>query len=199
MFGGGALGRGEGEVIEPCKGFFRRRCVGLGFSQAKHVLTEISNRTLPRYGVVCDLTRMTLIRPRLSEYHGLSLAQASVPFAIPFLNEDLPLYVDPFLLWKSPSQQDYALHSSMMQVFNRIGASTRQGNQDEAAQLLVALSECEEVGLGLSLTRSGKRIGRKVADDILGLFSRVPRYQSEGITHIEKKRSSLFLAFPRIG
>jgi hypothetical protein len=42
---------------------------------------------------------MPLIRPRLTEFHGLDLAQANVDFAIPFLNEDLPLYVDPFLLW----------------------------------------------------------------------------------------------------
>jgi hypothetical protein len=129
---------------------------------------------------------MVLIRPRLTEHYGLSFSQASVPFAIPFLNEDLPLYVDPFLLWKSPSQQDYSLHSSMMQTFNRLGTSAQRGKQDEAAELLVQLSECDEVGLGSSATRSGKRIGRKVADQILNLFARIPRYKSEGMTHIEE-------------
>ena len=43
---------------------------------------------------------MALIRPRLTDYYGISLAQAELDFAIPFLNEDIPLYVDPFLLWK---------------------------------------------------------------------------------------------------
>jgi len=39
---------------------------------------------------------MALIRPRLTEYHNIFLPQASLAFAIPFLNEDIPLYVDPF-------------------------------------------------------------------------------------------------------
>jgi hypothetical protein len=46
---------------------------------------------------------MVLIRPRLTEYYGISAAQAEVDFAIPFLDEDVPLYVDPFLLWRSTS------------------------------------------------------------------------------------------------
>lgn len=134
---------------------------------------------------------MAIIRPRLTEHYGLSLAQAAVPFAIPFLNEDLPLYVDPFLLWKSPSQQDYALHSSMVQSFNRLGTDALRGKGNEAATLLVHLSECDEVGLGSSGTRVGKRIGRALADQILDLFSRIPRYVAEGMGHIEE--SQLFV------
>ena len=47
-----------------------------------------------------------LVRPRLNDYHGILMLQDKVDFAIPFLDEDIPLYVDPFLLWKSPSQMD---------------------------------------------------------------------------------------------
>jgi hypothetical protein len=39
---------------------------------------------------------MTLVRPRLTDYYGVMVAQAEVDFAIPFLDEDLPLAVDPF-------------------------------------------------------------------------------------------------------
>jgi hypothetical protein len=53
-----------------------------------------------------------LIRPRLTDYHGVTLAQEDADFAIPFFSEDIPLYVDPFLMWRSPSQQDMALHPS---------------------------------------------------------------------------------------
>lgn len=129
---------------------------------------------------------MALIRPRLTEYHGLAMSQASVPFAIPFLSEDLPLFVDPFLLWKSPSQQDHSLHTSILQAFNRIGLGAVRGDADDAARLLIELSECEEVGLGNSATRTGKRIGRGVAESVLSLFARVPRYQREGMAHIEE-------------
>ena len=37
-------------------------------------------------------------------FHGLMLTQEEVRFAIPFVDEYIPPYVDPFLLWKSPSQ-----------------------------------------------------------------------------------------------
>ncbi len=46
-----------------------------------------------------------LIRPRLTDHHGITLAQEDADFAIPFFDEDIPLYVDPFLMWRSPSLQ----------------------------------------------------------------------------------------------
>ncbi len=56
---------------------------------------------------------MPLVRPRLTDHFGIALRQEEIDFAIPFLDEDIPLYVDPFLLWKSPSQQDNALHTAI--------------------------------------------------------------------------------------
>lgn len=37
-----------------------------------------------------------IVRPRLNDYYGILLLQDKVDFAIPFLDEDIPLYVDPF-------------------------------------------------------------------------------------------------------
>src|SRR5260370_17641700 len=37
-----------------------------------------------------------LIRPRFTDFHGVHIAQHELDFAIPFLNEDIPLYVDPY-------------------------------------------------------------------------------------------------------
>jgi hypothetical protein len=59
---------------------------------------------------------MPLIRPRLTDYYGLMLPQAQLDFAIPFFDEDIPLYIDPFLLWRSPSQQDNALHTNLKKL-----------------------------------------------------------------------------------
>ncbi len=41
---------------------------------------------------------MAIIRPRLNDFHSLPFKQEDVDFAIPFLDEDIPLYIDPFLL-----------------------------------------------------------------------------------------------------
>ena len=107
-----------------------------------------------------------LVRPRLTEYHGIDLPQAELGFAIPFFQEDIPLYVDPFLLWKSPSQQDQALHTAVVNSFNHLNYLIAKGCEAEARQSLIAASECEEVGLGHSPERRGRRIGEKRANEI---------------------------------
>lgn len=127
-----------------------------------------------------------VVRPRLNDYYGILLLQDKVDFAIPFLDEDIPLYVDPFLLWKSPSQMDNGLHDSIIQNFNHLGYLVNQGKEKEASELLIGLSECEAVGLGISKTRIGTRIGEKVANDILKLFSDIPQLKTNGFTHIEE-------------
>mgnify|MGYP000629897319 CR=1 FL=1 len=54
---------------------------------------------------------MTIVRPRLVDYYNVShYTGRSLILLFHFLDEDIPLYLDPFLLWKSPSQQDNALH-----------------------------------------------------------------------------------------
>lgn len=127
-----------------------------------------------------------MFRPRFTDFHGVHLPQAELDFAIPFLNEDIPLYVDPFLLWKSPSFQDQSLHAAILQGFNGLGALSLAGNAREATAHLAAASECDEVGLGQSATRRGKRIGEAQAKSILELFERIPAYQTRGFRHIEE-------------
>ncbi len=129
---------------------------------------------------------MAIVRPRLTDYHGILLSQAQTDFAIPFLDEDIPLYVDPFLLWRSPSQQDQALHTSLVNSFNHLGFLMKQGEDKEAIQILTAVSECDEVGLGLSRTRKGLRIGADKASEILNLFRAIPQYERCGFVHFEE-------------
>jgi hypothetical protein len=126
-----------------------------------------------------------LIRPRLTDHFGVHKSQAELDFVIQFLDEDLPLYVDPFLLWKSPSQQDQALHTSIVNSFNHLNYLTKKGKRDAAIETLVELSECSEVGLGLSNSRRGVRIGKDQAAEVLGLFETIPEYSQFGFTHFE--------------
>lgn len=129
---------------------------------------------------------MALARPRLTDHFGIACAQVDVDFAIPFLDEDIPLYVDPFLLWKSPSYQDKSLHNSILNSFNHFGYLVSKGNQTDAREQLIIASECDEVGLGVSTTRKGKRIGKSKSDEVLELFRQIPKIKKCGFTHFEE-------------
>jgi hypothetical protein len=82
---------------------------------------------------------MALIRPRLNDHYELAFTQEEVDFAIPFLDDDIPLYVDPFLLWKSPSQQDQALHTALVSSFNHFGYLSKTGKQQQAVEALIRM------------------------------------------------------------
>jgi hypothetical protein len=127
-----------------------------------------------------------LIRPRITDYYGISSAQSELDFAIPFLDEDLPLYVDPFLLWKSPSLQDQALHTGITNCFNNLGRLLSLDRKEEAISQLIVASECAEVGLGMSRKRVGTRISSAKAEEILSLFDVIPFYRQNGFTHFEE-------------
>ena len=127
-----------------------------------------------------------LIRPRLTDHYEVHIPQSELDFAIPFFNEDIPLYVDPFLMWKSPSLQDKGLHHALISAFNNLGKLAGTGNREAAIAQLIAASECNEVGLGNSTRRSGKRFGRKLADEIVNLFEYVEFYREHGIRHLEE-------------
>lgn len=127
-----------------------------------------------------------IIRPRLSDYYGIPLLQSEVDFAIPFMDEYIPLYVDPFLLWKSPSEMDNMQHLGILASFNNLGRMYLDGKREEAVSNLVFLSECDEVGLGLSKTRKGKPISSDVAKDILELFEEIPQVRQYGFKHFEQ-------------
>lgn len=127
-----------------------------------------------------------MINPRLTEFHGIYKPQIEVDFAIPFLDQDIPLYVDPFLLWKSPSYQDKAVHTTILNSFNNVGFLAKKDRKTEAVEQLVVASECFETGLGQSATRTGRRISSTVAIDIISLFARVDIYDSRGFSHFEE-------------
>jgi hypothetical protein len=110
-----------------------------------------AKRRIRRYETTLHTENRTvaIIRPRLTDHYGIALSQEDADFVVPFLDEDIPLSLDPFLMWKSPSQQDNSLHTGLVNSFNHLGYMVRKGKRQEAVSLLIAVSECEEVGLGL--------------------------------------------------
>jgi len=129
---------------------------------------------------------MVLIRPRLTDCFDIPICQEEADFAIPFLDEDIPFCLDPFLLWRSPSMQDTSLHAMLVNSFNYLGFLVNKGKEATATEILIKSSECNEVGLGFSGTRHGHKIGPKVASEILSLFSLIPQIQKSGFTHFEE-------------
>src|ERR1035437_1269584 len=129
---------------------------------------------------------ISLIKPRLNDFHDLPFTQEEVDFGIPFLDEDVPLYVDPFLLWKSPSMQDNSLHTALTNSFNHLGHLFLKGKEKEATEYLILYSECQEVGLGNSKNKVGKQIGNKLAVEILTLYKNIPQVSKSGFTHFEE-------------
>lgn len=129
---------------------------------------------------------MSIIRPRLTDFHNIPITQEEVDFAIPFLDEDIPLYVDPFLLWKSPSMQDNSLHLLITNSFNHLSHLVNKGNEKDAIDLIIRASECDEVGFGNSKTRTGKKIGEKLASKIANIFSSIPQISKSGFIHFEE-------------
>ena len=97
-----------------------------------------------------------LVRPRLNDYYGIFLNQAKVDFAIPYLNEDIPLYVDPFRLWQSPSYQDNGLHILFQNAFNCLRKMYLEGQQEKAVELLKRISECNCPSLCATHTRPNR-------------------------------------------
>ncbi len=129
---------------------------------------------------------MALVRPRLNDYFDIEITQATSDFAIPFLDDDLPLYVDPFLLWKSPSQAENGLHLSLINSFNYLGYLAAHEKTEEAKNTLIRFSECNEVGLGHSGNRKGHLIGDKLAEKILTTFLEIPQITKQGFKHFEE-------------
>lgn len=128
---------------------------------------------------------MSIIRPRLTDFFNIPVTQEKLDFAIPFIDEDIPLYVDPFLLWKSPSMQDNSLHSLISNSFNHLGYLVNNDRENEAVEILKELSECSEVGLGTSKTKKGAKIGDKLAKETLSLFKYIPQVKKNGFIHFE--------------
>jgi hypothetical protein len=129
---------------------------------------------------------MALVRPRLNDHFSLPFTQEEVDFAIPYLDDDIPLYVDPFLLWKSPSMQDQALHTALVSSFNHFGHLAKTGKEADALAAMIRISECSEAGLGSARGKNGKRIGEGAASEILSLFSSIPQVKAGGFEHLEE-------------
>ena len=114
------------------------------------------------------------------------LSPFDVDFVIPRIGVDLPLGIDPFLLFKSRDPILKDQHHSLLEAFNTGIAVLRQGDPVTARHLL-NFPEVPEIGLGYS--RRGKRgsgVGPLLTELIIETLLDSPLLMERGVQHVEE-------------
>src|SRR5207248_11612371 len=120
-------------------------------------------------------------RPVLS-----GVSQYEVDFVIPRTGVDVPVGIDPFLLFKSRDPELYGLHEIVVNAFRAGVESVRGGRIADASELL-RFPEVPEIGLGY--TQKGKRgsgLGGFLSDLILDTLRESPAMLERGVRHVEE-------------
>lgn len=109
-----------------------------------------------------------------------------VDFVIPDVVQDLPLCIDPFLLFRSADPELRELHEKIIGVFNFGIDLYRTGRRDELARI-IDFPEANEIGFGYSDGRiAGRGLGPTMERNLSELLGRVGEIQDRGIRHIEE-------------
>ena len=136
-----------------------------------------------------------MAKRRLIDAFGLPFTQDTVPFAIPHLEEDIPLYLDPFLLWASSYPRYRELHEQLLGFMAHFGSLALDGREDVAQRLLLTCKEPRELGLGYAQgSKQGSFIGPATARLVTRLYVETPQLHKKRLEHIEE----LGLFLPRI-
>src|SRR4051794_37012655 len=99
---------------------------------------------------------------RLIDAFRLGFTQEDVDFAIPRLDADLPLWLDPFLLWASERIEYRDLHEQLVLFLDHFGRLAASGQEAAATEFILRFDEPHEAGLGYTAkSRRGSFIGRQ--------------------------------------
>jgi hypothetical protein len=113
-------------------------------------------------------------------------SQYEVDFVIPRIGVDIPVGIDPFLLYKSRDPQYRQLHEMLVAMFNAGITAIREDKVDEARQLL-DFPEVSEIGLGYTRnSRRGSGVGTYLTALIIDTVVSSPPLKDRGIRHIEE-------------
>jgi hypothetical protein len=114
------------------------------------------------------------------------VSQYEVDFVIPRVGIDLPVGIDPFLLFKSRDSQFRQLHASLLSAFNA-GILAVRNNDLTAARYLFSFPEVSAIGMGY--THKGKRgsgVGSHLTNLILQTLAGSPSLTERGVRHVEE-------------
>lgn len=114
------------------------------------------------------------------------ISQHEVDFVIPRVGVDVPVGIDPFLLFKSRDPDFQVLHRQILDVF-RSGINSVQNKKQDHARQLFQFPEVAEIGLGY--TRGGKKgsgVGTYLSELILNTLRDSQALLERGIRHVEE-------------
>lgn len=124
--------------------------------------------------------------PNINEPLIAGISQFEVDFVIPRVGKDLPIGIDPFLMFKSREPHLAKLHDLLLEAFNRGVEYVKNGELEQAA-LLLDFPEVEEIGFGYAEKgKKGSGVGTYLSQLIIETLLDSPALQERGIKHIEE-------------
>lgn len=114
------------------------------------------------------------------------VSQYDVDFVIPRMGIDVPVGIDPFLLYKSRDPSYRQLHQLLLEVFNAGIAAVRRGAMTEAVRVL-DFPEVSAIGLGYAQgSKRGSGVGTHLTALIIDTIVGSPSLQERGVRHVEE-------------
>lgn len=114
------------------------------------------------------------------------LRPLEVSFVVPPLVSDLPLCIDPFLLFKSRDPELRLLHAN---IFEQVADGVSAINKDNESDVKYTLDspEAAEIGFGYGTRdKKGSGLGKILTDLLIGSLKLSPAMMERGIRHIEE-------------
>jgi hypothetical protein len=114
------------------------------------------------------------------------VSQYDVDFVIPRIGIDLPLGIDPFLMFKSRDEELRRLHQIIIDHFNAGVRAVSLGRLDLADEIF---NFPEVAAIGLGYTKSGKRgsgLGGYLRDLIIETLKASAGLRERGVLHVEE-------------
>ncbi|MBZ5526325.1 MAG: hypothetical protein LAN71_00285 [Acidobacteriia bacterium] len=127
---------------------------------------------------------MSLVDPRAPLIPGIS--QYDVDFVIPRVGIDVPVGIDPFLLYKSRDSEYRQLHGYLLEAFNAGIAAVKHRQLEEAGRVL-DFPEVSAIGMGYTQrSKRGSGVGSYLTELIIKTVLGSPSLQERGIRHVEE-------------
>lgn len=115
-----------------------------------------------------------------------NISQFDVDFVIPRLGVDIPIGIDPFLLFKSRDPIFKELHNTILGTFNMAIEALRQDDITGTAYLF-DFPEVQEIGFGYtSKSKRGSGVGGFLSKLLIETLKDSPALVERGVRHIEE-------------
>ncbi|HEY6181750.1 MAG TPA: hypothetical protein VIW67_05855, partial [Terriglobales bacterium] len=114
------------------------------------------------------------------------VSQYDVDFVIPRAGVDVPVGIDPFLLYKSRDPDYRQLHEELLNAFNAGIAAIKRRDEAEAVRIF-DFPEVSAIGLGYTQrSKRGSGLGTHLSGLIIETLVGSPDLQQRGVRHIEE-------------